>query len=328
MTDYNTVSTTKKEHCDIHLRNVDLNLLTVFDVVMQMQNVTRAAQVLGMSQPAVSNAVSRLKSMFNDELFVRYGRGIQPTSRAKQLFGPVRQALQLVHNELPGAGFDPQQSERTFNLSICSPLDIRIAAGIVDRFNYNAPHIDVMIRSYLDDNIAHQLKYQETEFVISYNEFEKAEYQHKVLFNDELVLAVSQNHPRICDCISLVDLACEKHAIMSLDSVGSFSKPYYTNTELSHSISYQGTDLNSVLNIVSQTYLVAIAPRWLVEYYSSSLKLRAISLPWKETYRPCYLIWHESTTRDKGHQWMKSQLGQLSEINDYMCANHKGTNTK
>lgn len=88
------------------MRNVDLNLLTVFDVVMQMQNVTRAAQVLGMSQPAVSNAVSRLKSMFNDELFVRYGRGIQPTSRAKQLFGPVRQALQLVHNELPGAGFD------------------------------------------------------------------------------------------------------------------------------------------------------------------------------------------------------------------------------
>ena len=67
---------------------------------MQMQNVTRAAELLGMSQPAVSNAVSRLKVMFNDELFVRFGRGIQPTARAKQLFGPVRQALQLVHNEL------------------------------------------------------------------------------------------------------------------------------------------------------------------------------------------------------------------------------------
>lgn len=63
------------------LRMVDLNLLTVFDAVMQEQNITRAAHTLGMSQPAVSNAVSRLKVMFNDELFVRYGRGIQPTAR-------------------------------------------------------------------------------------------------------------------------------------------------------------------------------------------------------------------------------------------------------
>lgn len=75
------------------LRMVDLNLLTVFDAVMQEQNITRAAHVLGMSQPAVSNAVARLKVMFNDELFVRYGRGIQPTARAFQLFGSVRQAL-------------------------------------------------------------------------------------------------------------------------------------------------------------------------------------------------------------------------------------------
>ena len=100
------------------LRMVDLNLLTVFDAVMQEQNITRAAHALGMSQPAVSNAVARLKVMFNDELFVRYGRGIQPTARAFQLFGSVRQALQLVQNELPGSGFEPASSERVFHLCV------------------------------------------------------------------------------------------------------------------------------------------------------------------------------------------------------------------
>src|SRR5476649_2001767 len=114
-----------------NLRNVDLNLLTVFDAVMQMQNITRAAQMLGMSQPAVSNAVSRLKVMFNDDLFVRSGRGIQPTLRARQLFGPVRQALQLVMNELPGAGFDPSISMRQFNVAICSPLDKRLTSQVL-----------------------------------------------------------------------------------------------------------------------------------------------------------------------------------------------------
>ncbi len=72
MTEYTSVADVKKESGETQLRNVDLNLLTVFDAVMQMQNVTRAAELLGMSQPAVSNAVSRLKVMFNDELFVRF----------------------------------------------------------------------------------------------------------------------------------------------------------------------------------------------------------------------------------------------------------------
>ncbi|BBG59647.1 transcriptional regulator LeuO [Providencia rustigianii] len=313
MTGFDTISTVKKENSDIHLRNVDLNLLTVFDVVMQMQNVTRAAQVLGMSQPAVSNAVSRLKSMFNDELFVRYGRGIQPTSRAKQLFGPVRQALQLVHNELPGAGFEPKQSERSFNLSICSPLDIRLAAIIVDKFKVVSPNINVFIHSFLDNNIAHQLKYQEIDFFLGYNQFEKPEYQHQILFNDELVLVVANNHPRIENTIDQAMLNNERHAIMAMDNIGSFSKPYYHNTELSHTISYQGTDLNSVLTIVAQTDLVAIAPKWLVDRHGSQLQLRTLSLPWGDSTRPCYLTWHESTARDKGHQWMKAQFCQLVE---------------
>ncbi|EKT64910.1 transcriptional regulator LeuO [Providencia burhodogranariea] len=311
MTDFDTVSPVKKENSDIHLRNVDLNLLTVFDVVMQMQNVTRAAQVLGMSQPAVSNAVSRLKSMFNDELFVRYGRGIQPTSRAKQLFGPVRQALQLVHNELPGAGFDPKLSERIFNLSICSPLDIRLAAIIVEKFKEISPNINVLIHCFLDDNIEHKLKYQETDFSLSYNQFEKNEYQHQILFNDELVLVVANNHPHIGSSVTQEILINEKHAVMSMDNIGSFSKLYYYNTDLSHTISYQGTDLNSVLNIVSQTDLVAIVPKWLVEHSANQYQLRTVSLPWHENTRPCYLTWHESTVRDKGHQWMKSQFCQL-----------------
>lgn len=115
MAEYDSEIAMVKEPADIHLRSVDLNLLTVFDAVMQMQNITRAANSLGMSQPAVSNAVARLKVMFNDELFVRCGRGIQPTMRARQLFGPVRQALQLVQNELPGSEFEPLTSTRAFS---------------------------------------------------------------------------------------------------------------------------------------------------------------------------------------------------------------------
>ncbi|WP_174888866.1 transcriptional regulator LeuO [Candidatus Williamhamiltonella defendens] len=315
MSEYNLVTVnqvTKKKSFDIHLRNVDLNLLTVFDAVMQMQNVTRAAHSLGMSQPAVSNAVARLKVMFNDELFVRYGRGIEPTLRARQLFGPVRQALQLVHNELPGAGFEPKTSTRLFNLSICSPLDVRLTAQILNRIKQSAPNIQLVISSYLNDNIEHQLRYQETEFVISYSEFERSDFHQIPLFNDELVLAVSKNHPRIGDTISSDDLFNEAHAVVSLNKKGSFSEPYYISNESAQSIAYESTDMSSVLNIVSQTYFVAIAPRWLVQEQSKTLNLKLVELPWENATRACYLTWHESTDRDNGHQWMKALLKEFS----------------
>ncbi|MDE9436536.1 transcriptional regulator LeuO [Xenorhabdus bovienii] len=313
MTGYNSVTTRRKESCEVQLRSVDLNLLTVFDAVMQMQNITRAAQALGMSQPAVSNAVARLKTMFDDELFVRYGRGIQPTARAKQLFGPLRQALQIVHNELPGVGFEPDNSARVFNLSICSPLDIRLAAQIVGEIKKHSPNIEVVIKTQIHGNIEKQLKYQEIEFVISYIQLDQPDFHNSPLFNDELVLAVSKTHPRIGKRINQQQLQEERHAIVALDNVDSFSKPYYESNELLRSVSYQGTDLNSVLNIVSQTYLVAIAPKWMVEHYSEQLNIRAISLPNGRISRPCYLIWHGSTNRDKGHQWMKSLLSNLGE---------------
>jgi len=315
MSGYNLVTTngiTQKEQSDVHLRSVDLNLLTVFDAVMQMQNVTRAAQSLGMSQPAVSNAVARLKIMFDDELFFRYGRGIQPTSRARELFGPVRQALQLVHNELPGASFEPKNSERLFNLSICSPLDVRLTAQIINAVRQAAPYVQLTIKSYLNDNIEHQLRYQETEFVIGYTEFESANFHRLALFHDELVLAVAKDHPRIENSISAEQLFLESHAVVSLDHKGSFSKPYYQSTESIQAIAYESTDMNSVLSVVSQTYFVAIAPRWLVQACNGTLNLKPVPLPWENAKRACNLTWHESTDRDKGHQWMKSLLKQFS----------------
>lgn len=126
MAEYDSEITMVKEPADIHLRSVDLNLLTVFDAVMQMQNITRAANSLGMSQPAVSNAVARLKVMFNDELFVRCGRGIQPTMRARQLFGPVRQALQLVQN---GAGRRVRAADQHASVFLVAVQSARLAPG-------------------------------------------------------------------------------------------------------------------------------------------------------------------------------------------------------
>lgn len=290
------------------LRKVDLNLLTVFDAVMQVQNITKAARLLGMSQPAVSNAVARLKVMFNDELFVRYGRGIQPTARAFQLFASVRQALQLVQNELPGTEFEPDESKRVFQLCVSSPLDNLLTSVIFNNVRRSAPDIQLSFKSSLHKDIEHQLRYQETEFVIGYNEFRRSEFTCMPLFEDEMVLVASQKHPRLMTSLKEKDIYNEQHAVVSLDRFASFSALWYQTPLRQACISYQGMALTSVLNVVSQTQLVAIAPRWLAEEFSESLRLKIFALPLKENRRTCYLSWHEPAHKDRGHQWMAKLL--------------------
>lgn len=290
------------------LRSVDLNLLTVFDAVMQEQNITRAAHSLGMSQPAVSNAVARLKVMFNDELFVRYGRGIQPTARAFQLFGSIRQALQLVQNELPGSGFEPISSERVFNLCVCSPIDNFLTSVIYNNVEAIAPNIHLVFKSALNHNTEHQLRYQEIEFVIGYEEFRRPEFSSVPLFKDEMVLVVSKKHPRINALVTEADFYKEQHAVVSLERYASFSQPWYDTPDKQSCIAYQGMALISVLNVVSQTQLVTIAPRWLAEEFATTLNLQALPLPLHLNTRTCFLSWHEAAGRDKGHQWMEELL--------------------
>lgn len=313
MVDQKMESVRTPEDDKSQLRLVDLNLLTIFDVVMQEQHITRAAQVLGMSQPAVSSAVARLKVMFNDELFIRYGRGIQPTVRACQLFGPVRQALQLVQNELPGAGFEPHSSERVFQLCVCSPIDIYLTSIIYNKVDEIAPSIQLLFKSSLNQNIERQLRYQEVEFVIGYEAFHRQDFSCIPLFNDEMVLIVSQKHPGRDKLLRERDIWRERHAVVLLDRYASFSQPWYDSPEKQSCIAYQGMALTSVMSIVSQTQLVAIVPRWLATEFTEKMQLAILPLPLSLNHRTCYLSWHDAAGRDKGHQWMEKLLASVCQ---------------
>ena len=213
------------------LRKVDLNLLTIFDTVMQEQSLTKAAQTLGMSQPAVSSAVSRLKVLFKDELFVRNGRGIKPTDRAFQLFGSVRRALQLVQNELPDTLFDPLDCERIYHLCVCSPLDNYLTPLIFNKVSEIAPRVSLSFKSTLSQQVINQLRYQEVEFVLDYNKFNHPEFTSIPLFNDRMVLVARRNHPRIASPLTEQDIYREQHATVALDRYGSFSHPWYSSEE-------------------------------------------------------------------------------------------------
>ncbi|MGD8115866.1 MULTISPECIES: transcriptional regulator LeuO [unclassified Vibrio] len=289
------------------LRGVDLNLLTVFDAVMQEQNITRAAHNLGMSQPAVSNAVARLKVMFNDELFMRQGRGIQPTQRARQLFGPVRQALQLIRNELPSSVFSPETSTRLFKLAICSPCDMRFAPKIMSTIHELAPNVQLHLDAEFDRQLAERMRYQEIDFVIDYARFDEQGFSSTEIFQDELVVVASKAHPRIQGSVSPAQLFGERHAKLSkVHGQRSFSEQAYRDLDVQ--AYYEGTSLSNVLYVVGQSELVTIAPRWMVENAANKEQLQVIEFPYENGQISGFLSWHESSEKDKGHIWLRDQL--------------------
>lgn len=298
---------------DETLRSVDLNLITIFDAVMQAQNITRAAQSLGMSQPAVSNAVSRLKLMFNDELFVRNGRGIKPTQRARQLFGPIRQAIQLIKNELPSSIFLPETSIRVFRLAICSPSDIRFAPKVLNTIAKIAPYVTVQLETERVRDISRKLRYREVDFVIDYTHFGEGGFCSTEIFTDELVVVVNKEHPRIGDSISAKELQNEGHAVLKHNGeTHGYAETLTLYRDGRYREGYQGVSLSNILYVVSQSELITIAPRWMVETgaYGENVKVLSLPqpLPLPSNCVSGYLSWHASAEKDKGHLWMRDQL--------------------
>ncbi|MCY9870339.1 transcriptional regulator LeuO [Vibrio barjaei] len=293
------------------LKHYDLNLLPVFDAVMQEQNITRASKVLKMSQPAVSNAVARLKKLFDDELFMRQGRGIMPTQRARELFGPIRQCLQIIRNELPDFKFIPKTTERTFSLSIGSPLDLRLSSSLMSRIKEEAPCSRVTVESCVDRMIFDRLKLQEIDFSIDYTKFELSEYSSHELFEDELVVIASKEHTRISEVVTKKQLEHEEHArISGIEGDVEFARAAYS--EISVNVGYRAQNVLSLLKVVEETELVAIVPMWLLEMTNKLKDFQVLDCPLKNNTAKCYLTWHKASEKDKGHVWLRDQIMEIA----------------
>lgn len=129
----------------MNLRRLDLNLLLVFDAVMAERNVTRAAERVGLSQPALSNALTRLRGHLNDELFVRGPDGMRPTPRALELAAPIHEALASLEQALDPARFDPATSTRTFRVATNDYVATVLLPPLAARLGRAAPQVDLRV---------------------------------------------------------------------------------------------------------------------------------------------------------------------------------------
>lgn len=295
-------------------RMLDLNLLVVFDAVAQERNATRAAAKLNMTQPAISHALSRLRTALRDELFVRTPDGMEATPYALQLIGPVRSALESLHAAIDGAApFDPATAERGFTLALDNRAAVAFAAPLAAAMGKAAPGIYLDLRPSGTLNLPERLDRGELDLSIGGLAAPAERFSDLRLFDSGFSAVVRQGHPAaVGGTISVDDLGKYPHLILS--STG--EETGFVDTQLARHQRARRVALRVPLlaaaATLAQSEMVAVLSERTARAFAASAPLEVLALPFGSPRQLTAMLWHRRVDNVPAHQWLRAFIVRVA----------------
>lgn len=289
------------------LVSIDLNLLLVFDAIMQEKNVTRAGHRIGMSQPAMSNALNRLRYHLKDELFVRSSEGMLPTPRAVELSAPIRSALDPTE-------FDPSISTRTFTIGTndyCVSILIPKLAAAMQK---DAPNINIRLMSSAGHTFE-MLDSQEIDFGISAISEIPDRYGNEICIEDKYVLLMRKDHPLSKGKITNERFANARHMVISpRGETHGFVDDDLAKINMKRTIAMIVNHFSSAPSILANSDLILTAPKRIADTFAPlySLTTRPAPFTGEKTFSTVKLVWHKKLANHSGHIWFREYLQNVA----------------
>jgi len=291
----------------------DLNLLIVFDAVMEERNVTRAGGRIGLSQPAVSHALSRLRYLVKDELFVRTPDGMVPTPRAEQLAVPLRRALSDMQLALEPETFVPEQTTRRFVVALYNYAAVVLAPSIVKTVRSTAPGIRLDLRPSGTSDIPALLDRGELDFAIGTFAEVGERFARATVFEDSFVVAMRQGLPAGRHALTAEALAELAHLeISSSGEDAGFVDEWLGQRGLARNIILRAP-LLSAAAILSSSDMVAVLSRRLAETFAGTHGLSLGKLPFASPTIQIGMLWHRRFDDQPAHLWLREQVRKATE---------------
>lgn len=302
----------------INPNRIDLNLLKVFDVILQTRSVTVAASNLGLTQSTVSNALNRLRDALGDPLFVRTSDGMMPTPRAEQLAGPIKEAMaqltQALENHL---GFEPQSSERIFKVFMTSVGQLVLLPKLLSLMAKEAPHIKI----YTEQTPPHRMREAalengDVDLAVGHFEAFEGPFYCQRLFNTEFVCMVRADHPDIQGELTLEQFLHAQHIVHLPAGTGYMSAETEIN-ELFHShgltrqVAVRVAHSMGIWTIIANSDLLVILPQPLAELCAILAPMQILKTPMPLTTITASQYWHKRFHHDPGNKWLRSQIAML-----------------
>ena len=296
-----------------NLAGIDLNLLVIFDALIAEQHVTRAAKKIGLSQPATSSALSRLRVLFQDELFVKSSRGVTPTPKAIALAEPIRQALLDIQAAISSQhNFDAATSERTFRLGMDDYTEALFLPRLLQYVERIAPNIKIQVFPSNWQRSSELLDADEVDFTLGHCPHWKTWHRRQLLYEERFVTVMSQNNPLAKNPITLTDYVAASHLLVSPkgDMVG-LVDDRLSQLSLKRRVAMSMPNFLPATMVVATTNLIATLPAQIAKTCTSTLKLHISSLPFEMTGFSVDLLWHSKNERDSGHLWLQTILSKF-----------------
>ena len=298
------------------LRRLDLNLLFVLHTVLETQNVTAAASQLNMSQPAVSRALARLRSVFSDPLFVKGAKGVIPTPRAQTLQAPMKVLLAELGQVLGEARFDPATSTRVFKIATTDYGALAVLSPIVGRLINEAPTIRLDIVA-LNATAFRDLGSPELDLALYSNDDTPVPLLSKALFDETYTSLVRTGHPALVGAIagqlSMEAFLAHRHILVTIGGddfgvVDSALAKLGRSREIAVTLPYFST----AASIAAQSDLLLTLPSRVAASVGAAYGMTTVRPPVELESFGYRLLWHARTDADQGCRWLRDRISELA----------------
>lgn len=303
------------------MKSQELTLLQVFDAIMTEGSVTRAGQRLAMSQPAVSNAIARMRDIWKDPVFVKKGRQIEPTAFAQSLWAQVRDPIQQLSSALESRGFDPAQSHRQFRIAIADlsvdlywlPFSCQVAAL--------APDVDLYAVPYTRMGVIEQLREARIDIGLGPLSQHDRSLRSIPLYQNTYKLVMRKDHPLAGKAITMDDFLAAKHLLVSQsgDPRGNVDQALQ-RLEKRRRVAMTVNHFSAVPKLLSNSDLIAVVPQMVVGGPQFSSDLWITDPPLDIEASPVYLVWHTRLDRDLGLIWLRNLLEKVVQEEWAKCS--------
>lgn len=295
----------------LNLRSVDLNLLPVFEAAYEERSLSRAATRLAMTQPAVSHALSRLRAVFEDDLFVRQARGVAPTPVADRIYAQLRDALAAVRESVTESrGFDPATSHRKFFVAIPHPLGPLMAVDLRQRLAREAPglHVEFSTRSR---PIELEQGLQDGRFDAALDWLPQAgqQFSECFAFDEGLVAMARAGHPLLRQRSLERILQTGEFVSLRRRVEGEYTSPGLSDWERMRArIALEVSEFVEILLVASRSDLIGPVPLSMKAMAREMFDLRELR-PFPRTPPiPVNLLWHPRRDADAAHAFLRERL--------------------
>ena len=313
----------------LNFRTLDLNLLRVFNEVMTERSLTKAARKLALTQPAVSNALRRLREALDDELLRRSGQGLEPTPRALALWPAVQQALRQLQETLAPGSFVPSEANTTFVLAMADATAAELIPGLVQALDHEAPGVTIRVVPLTTRDPRRLLDEEAADLAIGYfpavmagltaqaQAGETVPFEHQRLYLTRYVCVMRRDHPLAHEELTLERYCAARHLLVSFSG-----RPYGFIDE---ALAGLGRQRHIVLTVnqfftagrvVAGSDLLTVLPRHFVSVTGIADQLVLRELPFAVPAVHVDALWHRRLQHSGAHTWLREVLSRQPQQRD------------